>query len=397
MSAAAGSIYSEILGRSDDGGRLAILGRNAASYGELRHRVERLARRLTEAGVGTGARVGLSLDPGAGYLVGLLGIRAAGATAVLFGTSWTPFEQRRCFLHAQPGWVIAGGEPAVGAVSESPIACEEVDGQIHSYPCADAPPASHPDDAVIIYTSGTTGAPKGVVLPESAISANVRAVAAYLELSKSDSTAVFTPTCYAYAVSQFLTHAFAGASIFPIPSYLRFPMVVPQACSVHRLTGLAANPTSFRIILGLDIPSDWDLGSVRYVMSGGQFLDARLVMRLSQRFPRARVVNMYGASENSPRISYHWVEDRGGDDPARFYPVGTAVDGTRIEIRDDQDRAVPAGGRAKWSSAVRASCAATGRTPMRRPQSYATAGFIRETSAAWTSKALSSSRDGRAT
>lgn len=343
MSTAEGSIYGEILGRTDDGGRLAILGRNAASYGELRHRVERLGRRLQESGAGAGGRVGLCLDPGAGYLVGLLAIRSIGATAVLFGTSWTPFEQRRCFLHAQPEWMIASAEPAVGQVPESSVACEEIDGQLHHYLFADPPPISEPDDAIIIYTSGTTGAPKGVVLPESAISANVRAVAAYLELSKTDSTAVFTPTCYAYAVSQFLTHALAGASIFPVPSYLRFPMVVPQACSVYRLTGLAANPTSFRIILGLDIPADWDLRSVRYVMSGGQFLDARLVMRVSQRFPSTRVVNMYGASENSPRISYHWVEDRGGDDAARFYPVGKAVDGTQLEIRDDHDRPVPVG------------------------------------------------------
>ncbi len=342
MSLSAVSIYQEILGRTDDGERPAILGREAVRYGDLRLRVNRLVRRLSDAGAGPGARIGLSFDPGAGYLVGLLGIRAAGATAVLFGTSWTPFEQRRCFLSAQPTWMLAGSEPAVGETPEAEADCEEAEGRLYRYRHSPAPDASDPDDAVIIYTSGTTGAPKGVVLPESAISANVRAVAAYLELTGSDSTAVFTPTCYAYAVSQFLTHALAGAGIFPVPSYLRLPMVIPQACSAHRLTGLAANPTSFRIILGLDVPSDWDLGSVRYVMSGGQFLDQRLVSRLCGRFPNTRVVNMYGASENSPRISYHWVEDKGSEDPARFYPVGIPVQGTRMEIRSDEDRPVPA-------------------------------------------------------
>lgn len=193
---------------------------------------------------------------------------------------------------------------------------------------------------MIIYTSGTTGSPKGVILTERGLSANVRAVASYLDLRPSDSTVVFTPTCYAYAVSQFLTHALAGAAILPMPTYLRFPMAILQGVATARLTGIAANPTSFRMLLGLDVPADWDLSSVRYVMSGGQFLDARLVARLCERFPRTRVVNMYGATENGPRISYHWVEDRGADDPARFYPVGRAVDGTRIEIRDDEDRPV---------------------------------------------------------
>jgi acyl-CoA synthetase (AMP-forming)/AMP-acid ligase II len=80
---------------------------------------------------------------------------------------------------------------------------------------------------------------------------------------------------------------------------------------------------------------------VRYIMSGGQFLDGRLVMRLCERLPNTRIVNMYGASENSPRISYHWVEDQGSDDPARFYPVGIPVQGTRMEIRSDDDGPVP--------------------------------------------------------
>jgi acyl-CoA synthetase (AMP-forming)/AMP-acid ligase II len=342
MSVSVVSIYQEILGRTDDGERPAILGRDPTSYGELRRRVDRLVRRLSDAGAGPGVRIGLALDPGIGYLVSLLGIRAAGATAVLFGTSWTPFEQRRCFLQAQPTWMLTGAEPAVGETAEAVVACEEADGRLYSFRYSPVPVASDPDDAIIIYTSGTTGAPKGVVLSESAISANVRAVAAYLELSKSDSTAVFTPTCYAYAVSQFLTHALAGAGIFPVPSYLRLPMVVPQACSIHRLTGLAANPTSLRIVLGLDIPPEWDLRSVRYVMSGGQFLDRRLVRRLGERFPNTRIVNMYGASENSPRISYHWVEDRGSDDPARFYPVGIPVRDTRVEIRSDDDRPLAA-------------------------------------------------------
>lgn len=332
------SVYAEILHREGDGSRPAIVGPEACSFLELRARVERLAKALREAGAGPGRRVGISLDPGAGYLVALLGVRAAGATAVLFGTSWTAFETDRTFRHSMPQWILAGGNPELDEEPVKSAPCPEVDGRLLEYRREGPPLESDPEDAVIIYTSGTTGAPKGVVLSESAVSANVRAVAAYLELTPEDSTTVFTPTCYAYAVSQFLTHAFAGAAILPMPTYLRFPMAVLNACGEHRLTGLAANPTSFRLLLGLDVPAACDLSSVRYIMSGGQFLDARLVLHLSARFPNTRVVNMYGASENSPRISYFWLDDRGSDDPARFYPVGFAVNGTRIDVRSDDDR-----------------------------------------------------------
>ncbi|MBD3161629.1 MAG: AMP-binding protein [Candidatus Eisenbacteria bacterium] len=336
-------VYEEILGRTDDAERPAILGADRCTYGELRRKVDLLAARLRAAGAGPGRRIGIALDPSVGYLVALLGIRAAGATAVLFGTAWTPFEQRRCFQHARPSWILSAGTPAVGAVDPDPVDCVAAGAQLHRYAANDDAPASEPDDAVIIYTSGTTGAPKGVVLPAASVSANVRAVAEYLELGPEDSTAAFTPTCYAYAVSQFLTHALAAAAIRPIPTYLRYPMAVLQACHEDRLTGLAANPTSFRIFTRLERPAHWDLNAVRTVMSGGQFLDARLVASLCEVFPSTRVVNMYGATENAPRISYHWLEDRGGDDPARFYPVGTAVRGTRIEIRAESGAVLPPG------------------------------------------------------
>lgn len=344
MSSESASVYEAILGRTGDGDRPVTIGGSPWTYGDLRRAVDHLTDRLRALGVAPGLRVGIGVDPSAGYLASLLAVRKAGATTVLFGPTWTPFEQGRCFAHSQPGWIIASRHPGVGETARQVVECPESDCQIYTFggTAVDAP-RSEPDDAVIIYTSGTTGAPKGVVLSESAISANVRAVSAYLGLTSEDSTAVFTPTCYAYAVSQFLTHAFSGASILPVPTYLRYPMVVLQAVAVQRVTGLAANPTSFRIVLGLEPPADWTYDSVRYVMSGGQFLDARLVMRLHERFPKARVVNMYGASENAPRISYHWLEDEGSDDPARFYPVGRAVEGTEMQIRDDADRPLQAG------------------------------------------------------
>ncbi len=340
MSIAVESVYEEILGRTGDTNRPAFLGEESWDYGTLRRRIDVLAGRLRKSGVTGGKRVGILLDPSPGYLTTLLAVRMVGATAILFGTSWTPFERRRCFLHGQPSWIIGREDPAIGDALTSTDSCPEIGASLFAYRLGNEVPESDPDDAVIIYTSGTTGAPKGVVLPDRAISANVRAVAEYLELDACDATTVFTPTCYAYALSQFLTHALAGAAILPMPTYLRFPIAVLKACHEYRLTGLAANPTSFRIFTGLDCPDDWDFSSVRYVMSGGQFLDARLVGRLSRQFPNARMVNMYGASENAPRISYYWLEDRGGDDPARFYPVGYPVRGTRIEIRDDEDRPV---------------------------------------------------------
>jgi acyl-CoA synthetase (AMP-forming)/AMP-acid ligase II len=136
VSLVATSIFDEILGRSGDGHRPAILGADRCDYGELRQQVDRLAARLTEAGVVPGRRVGISLDPGLGYLVALLAVRAAGATSVLFGPSWTPYEQKRCFDHAQPGWIFAGSTPPVGRTCIVTRECSEIGAELLSYKLA---------------------------------------------------------------------------------------------------------------------------------------------------------------------------------------------------------------------------------------------------------------------
>jgi acyl-CoA synthetase (AMP-forming)/AMP-acid ligase II len=111
-----------------------------------------------------------------------------------------------------------------------------------------------------------------------------------------------------------------------------FPMEVLQGIAQHRLSGISGTPTAFRVLCDLDSGEGLDLASVRYAMSGGQFLDIRLVGLIGSLFPRARVVNMYGCSENSPRISYHHLEGRSGMDDKGYFAVGRPVQGTSLRV-----------------------------------------------------------------
>jgi long-chain acyl-CoA synthetase len=88
---------------------------------------------------------------------------------------------------------------------------------------------------------------------------------------------------------------------------------------------------------------DLDLSGVRYAMTGGQFLDLGLVDRIRGFFPGTRVVNMYGCSENSPRIAYHYVDGRSGMDDEGYFAVGRAVEGTEIRIAGDDGRPIAPG------------------------------------------------------
>ena len=169
---------------------------------------------------------------------------------------------------------------------------------------------SAPSDAVLIFTSGTSGIPKGVVLSAHGLLANVAAIREYLAVESADSALLFTPTCYAYAVSQVLVQALASAAICPVSKGLKYPILILEAISQFGIRGVSANPTSFKILLGTQTSSSVDLSSLRYAQSGGQFLSPELVEAIRMRFSNSQVVNQYGCTENSPRICYHWVQAR---------------------------------------------------------------------------------------
>jgi acyl-CoA synthetase (AMP-forming)/AMP-acid ligase II len=320
----------------------AILGPETISYPDLLRRVDRLGSRLRKAGVREETRVGICLEPTPSYVIALLAVLRMGAKVVLLSPGWAAEEVRRCVTTTQPAFLIAdhapqGLEPAcpVSPLEESALMLVDLG--------AEGLDPSAPSDAVLIFTSGTSGIPKGVVLSASGLLANVTAIREYLAVERMDSALLFTPTCYAYAVSQVLVQALASAAICPVNKGLKYPILLLEAISKFRIRGVSANPTSFKILLGTQTSSSVDLSSLRYAQSGGQFLSPELVEGIRMRFSNSRVVNQYGCTENSPRICYHWVRDGEQPLPGCSLPVGKGVRGTEILLADEAGRRVPAG------------------------------------------------------
>jgi acyl-CoA synthetase (AMP-forming)/AMP-acid ligase II len=334
------SVFSDIIGR-ESGGRSIVLGETRRSYSELCAAAESIAKRLRALGLSRGARVGICLDQGFEYIAGLLGVWQAGGISVLMSPGWTMHERERVLKHSGASFMLA---EALQITQTSPIysaSLGELNCVLTQYAEPEDSGKAETGDAVIIYTSGSTGSPKGVVLTEAGISANVSAVCEYLSLENKDSAAIFTPSCYAYSLSQNLAQAWSGGSMVPFPSGLRFPLDILQSASLHRITGISATPTAFRMLCDTGMGTNLDLDSVRFIMCGGQPLHNSLVERIRSLFRKAKIINMYGCTENSPRISYHYVSGTAGMDERGYCSVGRPVRGTQIQIATDDKQ--PAG------------------------------------------------------
>lgn len=305
-------------------------------FADLLREAESLAKALRAGGVSERSLVGVCVSMSSEYLVSVLALYNLSAVPLLLNPTATSYENGYICRDSGLNFLLTDQQERTDLVTSGnrrqwrnlwltgPVTEQQTD--ISS------------NDCMIIYTSGSTGRAKGVVLTRDGISSNVRAVANYLALSSVDRTIVFTPPAFAYAVSQTLTHLWSGGAIFPWPLGLRYPGEVLSAIERHRITGIAANPTSLRILLK-HARSPGNSSSLRYLMMGGQPLDSQLAIEISRFFPTARIVNMYGCTENSPRVAFYWLPP---SPPVRDtpWPVGHAILGTRIKLVDDASNAV---------------------------------------------------------
>jgi long-chain acyl-CoA synthetase len=325
------SVFADILGRVNAGDNSVLLGKEVITFGQLLRRVNEMAVVLKQSGVGPRTVVALAFPHCMDGCAAMFASYSLSAVPVLIDPLATPTEQESVITESGAAFLFAPSTGIGAQISKKyEVICTLGDSILLALGTTGI--EAMLGDALIIYTSGTTGVPKGVVLTDQSVSSNVRAVAQYLSLSSSDRGLIFTPPSLAFAVSQLLTHLWVGAPVLQWPHGLMFPNRLLTAIDHHQITGLSCNPSSVRLLLRSKNRPQLAANSLRYVMLGGQPLMPQDWQQVREYFSSARVVNMYGCSENSPRISYHWI-DGTLPEPMLQYPVGLPVEGTRIRIQ----------------------------------------------------------------
>lgn len=317
---------------------LAVVGSECVSYGTLISDAEAFSSVLSGLTQSVTESLVCCLPHGRAFITALLGARFGNIIFIPVSTRVPVAERNRIIEETRSSFVLL--------LENAPAP----DG----YVPAGQPMCGHrlwhakrghkdflPGDGVVIYSSGSTGSPKGIVLTDDALSANVTAVASYLSLGPADRIVSFTPPHFAYAINQLLSHLWAGGAICPWHQGIFNPTGLLEQMAAIEATGLQANPSLFAALITARMNGP-PLAHIRYVMSGGQPLSSSLAIQLRRLCPNARIVNMYGCTENAPRISYFWL-------PAAIphsnleWPVGKTVAGTELRIFDEQGLETPAG------------------------------------------------------
>ncbi|GGN18484.1 Pls/PosA family non-ribosomal peptide synthetase [Streptomyces fuscichromogenes] len=289
------------------------------TYRALAVEVQRLRRRLAEAGIGLGDRVGVRVPSGTNDLyVAVLGVLAAGAAYVPVDAE-DPDERA----------ALVFGEAEVAAVLGADL---RIDVRRESGKPAGRPGTEH--DAWIIFTSGSTGRPKGVAVTHRSAAAFVDAEAALFlteePIGPGDRVMAGLSVAFDASCEEMWLAWRYGACLVPVPrSQVRSGADLGPWLVEQEITVVSTVPT---------LAALWEpetLNDVRLLIFGGEACPPELAQRLVTE--GREVWNTYGPTEATVVACAALMS---GEEPIR---IGLPLNGWELAVVDDAGEPVAMG------------------------------------------------------
>ena len=326
------------------------------TYAALQQAANRLSNILQGLGVQRGTRVAIILPQRAEVAIAHIACHQLGAIAmpmsVLFGPD--SLEYRLQDSGATVAIVDAAGLANLAPVRAAcpqlqqliTLDCDSADGLDWAQAMEQASDQFTPvgtratDPAVLIYTSGTTGAPKGALIPQSALLGNLSGFVASQNWFPQDDDVFWSPADWAWTgglMDALLPTLYFGRPI--VASRARFSAESAfHLMEKYRVTNSFLFPTALKIMMkAIPAPRSHYQLKLRAIMSAGEAVgDA--VFNWAQTTLGVTINEMFGQTE----VNYI-VGNSAEKWPAKPGSMGRPYPGHRVALIDEEGNELPAG------------------------------------------------------
>ena len=327
-----------------------VYGDRRITYCELLDRAGRMAGYLVARGIGPGDVVAACMKNSPAFIEIAIGASHIGAVFLPVNYRLAADEAAYVLANAGALLLLADAEfvPTLAPlVGHAVLAIQSVDGAAQADGRAlagrgRAIPAAAPGEPSdlmrLMYTSGTTDRPKGVMLSyENFHWKNMDLISA-LGLGPADRVLVVGPLYHVGGLDL------PGLAVFAMGGHICLlrdfdPAAVLDAIECHGLTGAWFAPVMTNALLAFGNPVGRDLGSLEWVIGGGERTPESRIRAFGDLFPKARYIDAYGLTETVSGDTFMVA----GMEIAKIGSVGLPLAHVQVEIRDDAGRQLPAG------------------------------------------------------
>jgi len=326
------------------------------THGQLSSYVDRVAAALHAKGLRKGDVVAVFCPNTPWYPVVFHGIAAAGCVMSPINSLYTPDEIAFQLKDSGAKMLITISlfmDRAAAAAEKTPVGeivvLDGMEGHANLLDLlgSDAPspqveidPA---DDLVTLpYSSGTTGLPKGVMLTHRNLVANVAQTRKLIDLQPEERIIAVLPFFHIYGLTVLMNQGLQwGGTVVTLPRFDLEDFL--RTIQDHKITRAFVAPPILVALAKHPLVDQYDLSSLRSILSGAAPLDEQLALTVEQRLRKGAedgvtVAQGYGMTELSP-VS-HTTPDPGHEPPgAEGYEVpkgsvGYAIPNTECRLVD---------------------------------------------------------------
>jgi amino acid adenylation domain-containing protein len=288
-------------------------GRSVYSYRDIHDRANQIARVLVSIGVRRGDRVGIWMEKSAAAIAAMQAVLRLGACYVpldpLASAARTEDVVRDAELRAivtTPARKARGLPKALEHISlvavrlrSSDPEADDLSGVLPNEP-APLVDADEEELAYILYTSGSTGKPKGVCIRHRNARAFIDWAVAEMRPQASDRFASHAPFHFDLSVLDLYVAFAAGASVTLIPETLAYaPDRLVQLIAAQQITTWYSVPSALVLMMERGQQFNGQELALHTIVFAGEVFPMPALRGLRERFPQARLLNMYGPTETN--------------------------------------------------------------------------------------------------